>query len=115
MSEKMTRRRDHDRQAAADSSGEILMEEFLRLIGISQSSLAIALRVPLQRIHDIVHGRRSVTVDTAARLARYFGSTPDFWLNLQTRYDMEIADDEGLFTRIAQDVSPGQEPQAHLR
>jgi len=95
--------------------GEILMEEFLRPLSLSQSSLAIALRVPLQRIHDIVHGRRPITVDTAARLARYFGSTPDFWLNLQTRYDMEIAEDEGLFTRIAQDVSPRQESQAHIR
>ncbi|EPR41633.1 plasmid maintenance system antidote protein, XRE family [Desulfovibrio sp. X2] len=94
--------------------GEILMEEFLKPMGLSQSSLAIALRVPLQRIHDIVHGRRSVTVDTAARLARYFGSTPDFWLNLQTRYDMEVAEDAGLFDRIAHDVRPHQEqPQAH--
>ncbi|EPR43435.1 plasmid maintenance system antidote protein, XRE family [Desulfovibrio sp. X2] len=89
--------------------GKILMEEFLLPLGLSQSSLAIALRVPLQRVLDIVHGRRAITVDAAARLARYFGSTPDFWLNLQTRYNMEMAKDAGLFDRSAHDVCPRQE------
>lgn len=86
--------------------GEVLMEEFLKPMGLSQSKLAIALRVPLQRVHDIAHGRRAVTVDTAARLARYFGSTPDFWLNLQMRYDLEVAEDQGLFEQVANDVRP---------
>ncbi len=86
--------------------GEILREEFLEPLGLSQSGLAIALRTPLQRVHDIVHGRRAITVDTAVRLATYFGTTPEFWLNLQMRFDLEKAEDEGLIERVAADVRP---------
>ena len=86
--------------------GEILLEEFLAPMGISQSRLAIAIRVPLQRVHDIVHGRRAISLDTAARLARFFGTSPDLWLNLQTHYDLEKARDEGLFARVHEDVRP---------
>ncbi|SNS00930.1 addiction module antidote protein, HigA family [Humidesulfovibrio mexicanus] len=86
--------------------GEILLEEFLLPMGISQSRLAIAIRVPLQRVHDLVHGRRAVTLDTAARLARFFGTSTEFWLNLQTRFELDKAHDEGLFARIADDVHP---------
>jgi addiction module HigA family antidote len=86
--------------------GEILLEEFLKPMGLSQSKLAIALRTPLQRVHDIVHGRRNITVDSAVRLAKYFGTTPEFWLNLQMRYDLEKAEDEGLFDQVANDVRP---------
>lgn len=86
--------------------GEILLEEFLKPLGISQSALAIAARIPNQRIHDLVHGRRGVTVDTAARLARLLGTTPGFWLNLQMRYDLEKAEDDGLFEKLAQDIKP---------
>lgn len=68
--------------------GEILMEEFLKPHGLSQNKLAIEIRVPCHRINEIVHGRRGITADTALRLARFFGTTPDFWMNLQKRYDL---------------------------
>lgn len=86
--------------------GEILLEEFLTPMGVSQSRLALAIRVPLQRVHDLVHGRRAVSLDTAARLGRFFDTSPEFWLNLQTHYDLEKARDEGLFARVEEDVRP---------
>jgi addiction module HigA family antidote len=67
---------------------EVLLEEFLQEWGVSQRSLALAIGVPPQRINDIVHGKRRVTADTALRLARYFGTTPRFWLNVQTMFDL---------------------------
>ncbi len=70
--------------------GEILMDEFLEPLQISQNRLAAAIGVPPRRINEIVHGKRRITADTALRLARYFGTTDRFWLNLQTRYDLEI-------------------------
>jgi addiction module HigA family antidote len=73
------------------SPGEILLEEFMRPHGVSQNKLARGLDVPVARINDIIHGRRGITADTALRLAAYFGTTPEFWLNLQTRYDLKIA------------------------
>jgi len=69
--------------------GEILMEEFLGPLEISQNRLAVAIGVPPRRINEIVHGKRRITADTALRLSRYFGTTDRFWLNLQTRYDLE--------------------------
>ena len=69
--------------------GEILMEEFLEPLAISQYRLAKDISVPPRRINEIVHGLRSITADTALRLARYFGTSERFWLNLQTRYDLE--------------------------
>jgi addiction module HigA family antidote len=86
--------------------GEILAAEFLAPLEISQSALAIALRIPNQRVHELVHGRRAVTLDTAARLARFFGVSAGFWLNLQAQYDLEKAEDEGLFARLAADIRP---------
>lgn len=74
--------------------GEILREEFLIPLKMSAHALAMELRVPAPRIHEIVRERRSVTPATALRLARYFGTTPDFWLNLQTAYDLKIAQRE---------------------
>jgi antitoxin HigA-1 len=74
--------------------GEILREEFLVPIGMSAHALAMALKVPAPRINDIVRERRSITPETALRLARYFGNTPQFWLNLQTSYDLKIAESE---------------------
>ncbi len=71
--------------------GEVLLEEFLKPLAVSQNKLARALAVPPGRINDIVHGRRSITRDTAARLAVYFRTTPDLWINLQARYDAKIA------------------------
>jgi antitoxin HigA-1 len=73
--------------------GEILMEEFLEPMGISQYRLAKDISVPPRRINEIVHGKRSITADTALRLGRFFGMSPQFWLNLQTRYDLEAAED----------------------
>jgi len=71
--------------------GEILLEEFLQPMGISQNQLALSLRVPPIRISEIVRGRRSITADTALRLARYFGMSVDFWLNLQKDFDKRMA------------------------
>ena len=71
--------------------GELLRDE-LNEIGVSLNELARALRVPMNRISAIVNGKRSITVDTAMRLARYFGTSPQYWLNLQNAYDLEIAD-----------------------
>jgi len=71
--------------------GEILLEEFLKPMGLSQNRLAMELRVPCHRVHEIVHGRRGITADTALRLAKFFGTTPDFWMNLQKSYDLAAA------------------------
>jgi antitoxin HigA-1 len=71
--------------------GEILLEEFMKPLEVSQNKLARDIDVPPARINDIVHGRRSITADTALRLGFYFSTTPEFWLNLQTRYDLKIA------------------------
>lgn len=83
--------------------GEILQEEFMEPLGLSQNALARALKVPPRRINELVHGKRSISVDTALRLARYWNTTPDFWLNLQTHYDLVVAG-ETLARRIAQEV-----------
>ena len=69
--------------------GEILMEEFLVPMGISQYRVAKDISVPARRINEIVHGKRAITADTALRLARYFGTSERFWMNLQVRYDLE--------------------------
>ena len=73
--------------------GEILLEDFLNGFDISQNKLAVSIGVPPRRINEIVHGTRRVSADTALRLGRFFGTTAQFWLNLQTRYDLDIAED----------------------
>ena len=73
--------------------GEILQEEFLAPLGVSQYQLAKAVDVSARRINEIVHGQRRITADTALRLSRYFGTSERFWLNLQARYDLEIEKD----------------------
>ena len=83
--------------------GEILMEEFLTPMGISQYRLAHDISVPPRRINEIVHGTRSVTADTALRLGRYFGISPQFWLNLQGHFDLEREQDR-LGDRLEQEV-----------
>ena len=83
--------------------GEVLREEFLRPLGISQYRLARDISVPPRRINEIVHGKRSITADTALRLARYFGTSERFWLNLQTRYDLEVEKDR-LGARLHKEV-----------
>ncbi len=84
-------------------AGEILREEFLVPLGISAHALAMELKVPAPRINDIVRERRSITPDTALRLARYFGTTPQFWLNLQTSYDLKNAERK-MGTKIEREV-----------
>jgi len=74
--------------------GEILLEEFLKPMGISQNRLALDIRVPARRINEIVRGKRRITADTALRLAKYFGMSPQFWLGLQMDYDLDIAEDK---------------------
>ncbi len=85
--------------------GEVLKEELMVPLGISINKLARELRVPPGRIGDIVNGRRGVSADTALRLARYFGTTPAFWMNLQAAYDLEVAERASL-TEIERDVRP---------
>jgi len=72
---------------------EVLLEGFLAPMNVSQHRLAVAVGVPPRRINEIVHGKRRITADTALRLARYFGTTDHFWLNLQTRFDLEVERD----------------------
>ena len=86
--------------------GEILHEEFMQPLGISQNRLGRDLGVPAQRIGDIVHGKRSITTDTALRLSAYFGVTPEFWLNLQKSYELRKVQADGLTARIAREVRP---------
>jgi addiction module HigA family antidote len=83
--------------------GEILKEEFLAPLAISQNRLAISISVPPRRINEIVLGKRGITADTALRLGRYFGTTPEFWLNLQNSYELENAK-EKLGSRLEQEV-----------
>lgn len=69
--------------------GQILLEDFLEPLGLSQNQAARAMMVPPRRINEIVHGKRGITADTAARLSRYFGTSAEFWLNLQARYELD--------------------------
>ena len=85
--------------------GEILREDYMAPLGLSMNRLAIALHVPVPRISEIVHERRSITPDTALRLGRYFNTSARFWLNLQSAYDLEVAEDK-LAREIAQTVRP---------
>ena len=85
--------------------GEILNEEFLEPMGISQYRLAKSLSVSPRRINEIVHGKRAITADTAIRLARYFGTSPQLWMNLQGRYGLDVAEDR-LADRIRKEVHP---------
>ncbi len=74
--------------------GEILLEEFLKPMNLSQNRLALDIRVPARRINEIVHGKRRITADTALRLARYFGMSAQFWLGLQMDYDLDVEEDK---------------------
>jgi antitoxin HigA-1 len=80
--------------------GEVLMEDFIEGFGITQNKLAVSISVPPRRINEIVHGKRATTTDTALRLGQYFGVDPQLWLKLQTRYDLELAQD-----RVAEQVA----------
>jgi addiction module HigA family antidote len=83
--------------------GEVLLEEFLKPMSLSQNRLALDIGVPARRINEIVLGKRSVTVDTALRLARYFGTSPQLWLGLQMDYDLDVAAD-ALEPRLKREV-----------
>ncbi len=74
--------------------GEVLLEEFLKPMNLSQNQLALAIRVPARRINEIIHGKRRITADTAIRFAYYFNMSPKFWLGLQMDYDLDVAEDE---------------------
>jgi addiction module HigA family antidote len=83
--------------------GEVLLEEFLKPMSISQNRLALSIGVPARRINEIVLGKRAITADTALRLARFFGTSPQFWLGLQTDYDLEVTLDS-LGDRLEREV-----------
>jgi addiction module HigA family antidote len=93
--------------------GEVLREDLMTPLGLSINGLARDLRVPVTRMSEIVNGRRSITADTALRLARYFDMTPQFWMNLQAAYDLEVATRESA-DRIKRDVHP-REARSTLR
>jgi addiction module HigA family antidote len=83
--------------------GEILLEEFLKPMKLSQNKLALDIRVPARRINEIVHGKRRITSDTALRLAKYFNMSPQFWLGLQMDYDLDVAEDQ-LADRLDREI-----------
>jgi antitoxin HigA-1 len=83
--------------------GEVLLEEFLKPLGLSQNRLALGIGVHARRINEIVLGKRAVTADTALRLARFFGTSPQFWLGLETDYDLDVAEDQ-LGDRLEREV-----------
>ena len=74
--------------------GEVLLNEFLNPMHLSQNRIALHMSVPARRINEIVHGKRAITPDTALRLAKYFNMSPEFWLNLQVHYDLEVQKDK---------------------
>lgn len=88
-----------------DDTGEVLLEEFLKPLGLSQHRLALDIGVPARRINEIVLHKRRVTADTALRLARYFDMSPQFWLGLQAEYDLDVTAD-ALGDRLERDVRP---------
>ena len=85
--------------------GEVLLEEFIKPLNLSQNRLSIDIGVDTRRINEIVLGRRAVTADTALRLARFFSNSPEFWLRLQTQYDLDVAEDH-LGKRLDREVRP---------
>jgi addiction module HigA family antidote len=85
--------------------GEVLLEEFIKPMNLSQNRLAIDIGVDARRINEIVLGKRAVTADTALRLSRFFGNSPQFWMGLQTQYDLDIAEDQ-LGARLDREVRP---------
>lgn len=84
--------------------GEILLEDYMKPMGLSQNGIARDLGVPPRRVNEIIHGKRAITLDTSLRLGRYFGQSPRFWLNVQTECDLRNA--EQLMARVAREVHP---------
>jgi addiction module HigA family antidote len=95
----------HEKRLPPIHPGEILLEEFLKPLDMSMNQLAIELRVPASRINAIVEGGRSISADTALRLGHYFGISPEFWINLQSTYDLRIARRQ-LEEQIQRDIRP---------
>jgi addiction module HigA family antidote len=93
------------RKLAPISPGEILSEEYMKPLGLSQNKVARDLDVPVGRINDIIRNKRGITTDTALRLGIYFGTTPEFWLNLQNRFDLKVAQ-KTLLPKIEKGVRP---------
>ena len=93
------------RQMKPVAPGEVLLEDYLKPLGVSQYRLAKSIKVPASRIHDVVHGRRPINAELALRLARFFGTDAQSWLNLQAHFDLECAELE-LGRRISKEVSP---------
>ena len=100
-----------DKNLSPIHPGEILLEDFMKPLGLTQYRLALDLRVTPIRISQIVNGKRSISVDTALRLARYFGTSAAVWLRLQVRYDLEVAEQE-LGKRIDREVKVRSQPSA---
>lgn len=100
--------RKHGALMAPVHPGEILREDFMRPLGLSVNNLALELHVPATRIGEIVHERRRVTADTALRLARYFHTNAEFWLNLQNFYDLEVSRRSGTVSEIERQVQPAE-------
>jgi antitoxin HigA-1 len=90
--------------------GEILREDFMKPLGLTVNKLAIELRVPATRIGEIVHERRRITAETALRLARYFHTNAEFWLNLQNFYDLEVSRRSGIVSQIERQIQPSSAP-----
>ena len=97
--------RKHDQRGVPIHPGEFLREDFLAPLGLSANALALALRVPVTRISEIVRERRGITADTALRLARYFRTTPDFWMKMQMSYDLAMASQQA-FAKIEMEIFP---------
>ena len=93
--------------------GEVLVEEFLKPMGLSQYRLAKEIHVPLRRVNEIALGRRGISADTALRFARFFGTTPEVWQNLQSQYEMDVAKNS-VWSRIVETVKPLQRMAACL-
>jgi antitoxin HigA-1 len=102
-----------DKSLSPIHPGEVLLEDFMKPLSLTQYRLAHDIGVTPIRISQIVNGERSITVDTAMRLARYFGTSAAVWLRLQVRYDLEVAEKE-LSPRINREVKVRQQPQSHL-
>lgn len=91
--------------------GEILLEEFMNPLGLSQNKLSRDISVPVGRISEIIHGKRSISTDTALRFSIYFGTTPEFWINLQSRYDLKMAK-RNILPKIERNVRPFEKEAA---
>jgi len=91
--------------------GEILLEDFMEPLNLSQTRLGIELKIPPARINEIVNGKRRISADTALRLSRFFGISPEFWLGLQMRYDLDVAKDKS-FKAIQEEIRPRTNEQS---